>query len=114
MDIIFLEAVITVSRQSSALIKEIKTTMQFYKNIIRNKYPKIYSQDLLNNIFKHPYTKIEFLQEDLNITRQTAAKYLELIAKDENNLLNKVKIGRENYYVNNGLMNLFTQYDYKL
>lgn len=110
----FLEAVITVSRQSSALIKEIKTTMQFYKNIIRNKYPKIYSQDLLNNIFKHPYTKIEFLQEDLNITRQTAAKYLELIAKDENNLLNKVKIGRENYYVNNGLMNLFTQYDYKL
>jgi len=110
----FLEAVISVSRQSSAVIKEIKIVMQFYKNVIRDKYPKIYSQDLINNIFKHPYTKIEFLQEDLNITRQTASKYLDLIDNDENNLLTKVKIGRDNYYINNGLMNLFTQYDYKL
>lgn len=109
-----LEAVITVSKQSSSLIKEIKDVMQYYKKIIREKYPKIYSQDLLNNIFKHPYTKIDFLQEDLNITRQTASKYLDTIAADEANLLGKVKIGRDNYFINNGLMHLFTQYDYKL
>lgn len=109
-----LEAIISVSKQSSALIKEIKAVMQSYKNIIRNKYPKIYTQDLLNNIFKHPYTKIDFLQEDLNITRQTASKYLDTIAEDDANLLTKVKIGRDIYFINNGLMNVFTQYDYKL
>ncbi|MFP9115062.1 Fic family protein [Flavobacterium sp. RHBU_3] len=109
-----LDSVISVSKQSSSLIKEIKNVMLFYKNTIRGNYPKIYSQDLLNNIFKHPYTKIDFLQEDLNITRQTASKYLETIAGNESNLLTKIKIGRDNYFINNGLMDVFTQYDYKL
>lgn len=109
-----LDAITSVSKQSALLIKSIKELMQFYKNTIRTNYPKLYSQDLLNNIFKHPYTKIEFLQEDLNITRQTAAKYLDTLAKDENNLLNKIKIGRDNYYINNDLMRLFTEYNYTL
>lgn len=109
-----LNAVISVSKQSALLINEIKIVMQSYKTIIRTNYPKLYTQDLLNNIFKHPYTKIDFLQEDLNITRQTAAKYLDTLATDAHGLLDKVKIGRDNYYVNNGLMKLFTQYDYKL
>ena len=109
-----LDAVISVSNQSALLIQEIKQVMQFYKKCIRTNYTKMYSQDLLNNIFKHPYTKIEFLQDDLNISRQTAAKYLDTLANDDNNLLEKVKIGRDNYYINNGLMKLFTQYDYKL
>ncbi|MBF00395.1 Fic/DOC family N-terminal domain-containing protein [Flavobacterium coralii] len=108
-----LDAVISVSKQSTELIKEIKHLMMHYKSVIRTNY-KFYSQDLINNIFKHPYTKIEFLQGDLNISRQTAAKYLDTIAEDKNNLLSKVKIGRDNYYVNNGLMKLFTQYNYKL
>jgi response regulator of citrate/malate metabolism len=43
--------------------------------------PKIYSQELLNNLFQHPYTKIEFLQDDLGINRITAGKYLDQIVK---------------------------------
>lgn len=109
-----LEAVISVAQQSIELVKAIKAKMLDYKNVIRSEYPKIYSQDLLNNIFKHPYTKIEFLQEDLNVTRQTAAKYLDTIADNPKNLLEKVKIGRDNFYINNGLLNLFIQYDYNL
>ena len=109
-----LEAVRSVAIQSTQLIKDMKDSMLHYKSIIRTEYKKIYSQDLLNNIFKHPYTKIEFLQEDLKITRQTAAKYLDILAKDSNNLLTKTKIGRDNFYINNGLMKLFLEYDYKL
>lgn len=109
-----LEAVHSVSIQSIALIKNIKKVMMEYKNTLRTKLPKIYSQDLINNMFKHPYTKIEFLQEDLKIIRQTAAKYLNEVAKLEENLLSKVKIGREVFFVNNGLMSLFSEYDYKL
>jgi Fic family protein len=109
-----LEAVISVARQSIELVKAIKAKMLEYKNVIRSEYPKIYSQDLLNNIFKHPYTKIEFLQEDLDVTRQTAAKYLDTIADNPKNLLEKVKIGRDNFYINIGLLNLFVQYDYNL
>src|SRR5690606_9832918 len=60
-----LDAVISVSKQSIRLIADMKKEMMRYKNIIRTNYPKIYSQDLLNNIFKHPYTKIGFVQNDL-------------------------------------------------
>ncbi len=109
-----LEAVISVSQQSIKLIGSIKKEMLFYKHVIRNNYPKIYSQDLLNNIFKHPYTKIEFLQNDLSISRQTAAKYLDILTNDENKILEKIKIGRDNFYINTRLMTLFTQYDYRL
>ena len=51
--------------------------MQSYKEIIRTELPKIYSQDLINNLFKHPYTKTDFIVEDLGVTRQTASRYLD-------------------------------------
>jgi Fic family protein len=109
-----LDAIISVSQQSVQLIKKIKLTMMEYKNAIRSKLPKIYSQDLINNLFKHPYTKIDFLQEDLKIIRQTSSKYLNEVADLEDNLLSKMKIGREFYFINNGLMALFSEFDYKL
>ncbi len=109
-----LEAVESVSNQSIILIKAIKQVMQEYKTIIREDFPKIYSQDLINNLFKHPYTKIDFLQKDLNVRRQTVSKYLNEIVNHPNNLLSKMKIGRDYYFINNGLMKLFTEFDYNL
>jgi len=55
--------------------------MQQYKHTILDNY-KFYSQDLLNNLFKHPYTKIEFLQQDLGVSRITAANYVNQLAAD--------------------------------
>lgn len=72
--------------------------MQNYKTNLRTQFPKIYSQDLLNNLFKNPYTKIEFLQEDLRVSKRTAQNYLDVIA--EENMLEKIKVGRSNYYIN--------------
>lgn len=56
-------------------------------------------------LFFHPYTKIEFLQKDMMVGRQTAAKYLDKIVDE--GLLQKLKMGRDNYYVNIRLMELF-------
>jgi len=50
--------------------------MQDAKKELKAKLPKIYSKDLIEILFSHPYTKIEFLVESLNITRKTASKYL--------------------------------------
>jgi hypothetical protein len=72
---------------------------------LRTNY-KFYSQDLLNNLFKHPYTKIEFLVNDLGISRLTAANYLNKLAED--NLLTKVKLGTGNYYINQELFDLLS------
>lgn len=66
-----LKGIEETAKQTLHLIDGIKDLMQNYKQRIRTQLPKLYSQDLLNNLFKHPYTKIEFLEKDLNITRQT-------------------------------------------
>jgi Fic family protein len=87
------------------LIEGIKKLMQEYKNRLRTELPKIYSQDLLNNIFKHPYTKIEFLERDLTVKRKTAAKYLNELVKV--GLLEKVKIGPSNFYIKPALIQIF-------
>jgi hypothetical protein len=42
-------------------IQAIKTLLLDYKHRIRERY-RFYSQDLINNLFSHPYTKIEFIQ----------------------------------------------------
>ena len=80
--------------------------MMTYKYRLRDNY-KFYSQDLLNNLFKHPYTKIEFVVNDLNVSRLTAANYLNKLAED--GLLKKEKLGTGNYYINEPLFELLTK-----
>lgn len=99
-----LDGIEKISHDGIALIHEIKSQMQEYKHVLRTKLPKIYSQDLLNNIFRHPYTKIDFVMKDLTVGRVTAAKYLDELVRI--NLLKKVKLGRDNYYINMPLYTL--------
>lgn len=87
------------------LVKGIGKLMIDYKNILRPLFGKYYKHELLNNLFFHPYTKLEYFQRDMSISRQTASKYLDKIVST--GLLEKIKLGRENYYVNKGLMALF-------
>lgn len=102
-----LDAVEQTSKETIILINEIRELMLQYKHGIREKLPKIYSQDLINNLFRHPYTKIEFLMRDLKVTRPTASKYLGALVK--NGFLQKAKIGTSNYYINTPLFNLFAK-----
>ncbi|MFZ6733617.1 Fic family protein [Undibacterium sp. Ji42W] len=92
-----LEAVELTAGKTIATIHAIKAALFDYKHRIRAGF-KFYSQDLINNLFNHPYTKIEFLQQDLKISRLTATKYIEALA--DAGFVQKHKIGRSNYYVN--------------
>lgn len=94
------------SRETIELIIKIKELMFDYKHKLRNNY-KFYSQDLLNNLFKHPYTKIEFVVNDLGVSRLTAANYLNKLADDK--MLRKEKLGPGNYYINQELFDLLTK-----
>lgn len=92
-----LEAVEQTAGQTIRTIHGIKDALFAYKHRIRNEY-KFYSQDLINNLFMHPYTKIEFIERDLGVSRLTASKYLDALAAG--GFVQKKKIGRSNYYVN--------------
>ena len=99
-----LDGVEQTANESIVLIGQIKKLMQRYKQSIRTTLPKMYSQDLLNNLFKYPYTKIEYLENDLGISRSTAIRYLKELEKLK--LLAKQKIGRDNFYINQPLFDL--------
>jgi Fic family protein len=98
-----LDAVEQTSLQTTKIIHGIKALMLAAKETMRAALPKIYSQDLLNNIFKYPYTKIDFIMDDLRISRVTAGKYLNQLSAI--NIMDKRKLGKENYYINITLYN---------
>ena len=84
-------------RKPFATIHAIKAALFDYKHRIRSGF-KFYSQDLINNLFMHPYTKIEFVQRDLGVSRVTATKYLDALV--DGGFVSKHKVGRGNYYIN--------------
>ena len=99
-----LQGVEETSRYTTDLIQGMRGLMQLYKHKMRDELPKIYSQDLLNNLFRHPYTKIDFVMRELQVHRITATKYLEELVGI--GLLTKHKMGKENFYLNSDLFDL--------
>jgi Fic family protein len=99
-----LEGIEQTSRQTILLVQKMRDLMQCHKYRMREELPKIYSQDLLNNLFRHPYTKIDFVMQELQVTRITATKYLEALVRI--GLLSKHKKWKENYYMNDALFDL--------
>ncbi len=100
-----LEAVAETAKTTLVLVEGMRAQMAGVKKRLRDELPSLYSQDLLNNLFRHPYTRIEFVEKDLAVTRQTAAKYLDRLA--EKGFVTKHRSGRSNYYVNTNLVRLF-------
>lgn len=103
-----LDGIIDTAQNTISMITQMKALMTEVKHKMRTELSKIYSQDLLNNLFYHPYTKIDFLVEELGVSRITATKYLELLV--ECGILQKQKIGRGNYYVNQPLCSLLMEH----
>lgn len=103
--IFILKGIEETSRETIELINSISSLMARYKETLRSLFGRLYKHELLNNLFKHPYTKIEFMERDMQVSRQTASKYLDMIV--EKGLLQKTKMGKENYYINNALVDIF-------
>lgn len=100
-----LTAVESIAADTIATIHAIREAFFDTKHRIRTQY-KFYSQDLINNLFTHPYTKIEFIEQELKVSRLTATKYLDALT--DGGFLQKQKIGRSNYYTNLALYAILT------
>ena len=99
-----------IGRRCAAVraVGEIRAVLMDYKHRIRTTH-RFYSQDLINNLFTHPYKKIEFVQRDLDVSRLTATRYLDALA--ESGFVSKVKRGRSNYFVNVALQRILVGAD---
>lgn len=103
-----LKGVETTAEDTILLVKNIGSLMAEYKGVIRPDFGSKYNHELLNGLFYHPYTKIDHVVHNMQVSRQTAAKYLDRIVAL--GLLRKEKMGKENYYINTKLMNLFIEF----
>lgn len=103
-----LKGVEVTAEDTISLVKNIGRLMAEYKNIIRPVFGSKYNHELLNGLFYHPYTKIDHVVANMQVSRQTASKYLDRIVAL--GLLKKEKMGKENYYINTRLMNLFIKF----
>lgn len=102
-----LRGVEETARETLLRVGGIRTLMQETKQRLRSDLPRLYSQDLLNNLFRHPYTKTEFIERDLGVARQTAMKYLGALAQA--GFVRKTRLGRTNFYINDPLFALLSR-----
>ena len=100
-----LTAVEHTARETITTVGAIRNAFFDYKHRIRSQF-RFYSQDLVNNLFTHPYTKIQHVERDLEVTRPTATKYLEMLT--EAGFLAKRRVGRANFYINISLNRILT------
>jgi len=103
------KGVAVTAKNEIQLIKKLRDLMQQTKHRLRSTLPKIYSQELLNNLYRYPYTKVDFVEKDLGVSMITARKYLDILAA--NGFVEKRKIGRTNFYINHPLFDLLTSID---
>ncbi len=74
------------------------------QKLVQEKLPRIYSKDLIEQLYIHPYSKIEFLVNNLGIERKAASRYLSSL--EELGVLKSQQKGKEVIYINTKLYNL--------
>jgi Fic family protein len=99
--IFMLKAVESTAQQTFDQVTRIRALMEEVRLKVQEQAPAIYSKDLIDVIFRHPYTKIQFLVDANIAKRQTASTYLQTLASL--GFLRPNKNGREIYYINDAL-----------
>ncbi len=99
-----LDGIEQTSLSTIELIENINLLIQKTQAVIKEKLPKIYSKDLVEILFIHPYTKIEFLVDGLGITRKTASKYLNEL--EQISIVKNIQIKNSKFFINEELFNM--------
>ncbi len=97
-----LRAVERTAQQTFDQVTRILDLMESVRERVQREEPGIYSKDLIELIFREPYTKIQFVVDLGLAKRQTASSYLQALAG--RGILREQKIGREKYYINDALL----------
>ncbi|MFA7438976.1 protein adenylyltransferase Fic [Castellaniella sp.] len=102
-----LEAVRATAQWTTMRIQAIRDLLEQTAARMRQNLPKIYSRELAELIFVNPYCRISDLVDSGVAKRQTAAVYLKTMVSE--GLLEEVKVGRENLYINPDLLALLSE-----
>ena len=102
--IYMLDMIENTSQKGLVRLKEIMNLMQKMSDEIKNELPKTYKKDLIEIIFKLPYTKRQNLIDAGLGTPKTVGNYL--MALEDKGFLKSIKVGKEKLYLNYRLMRI--------
>lgn len=104
--VFMLNAVEQSARWSTAKIAAIRELAEHTAHYMRQRLPKIYRRDLVDVIFEQPYCRISDVMTKGLAQRDTASRYLHLLA--EIDVLNVRVVGKERLFVHPKLMQLLS------
>lgn len=93
-----LRGIETTAQTTRERIEAIRRLLDEWIDRARREIPQIYSKDLMEAVFRLPYSKARFLEELGLGHRNTTAKYLRALV--DLGLLKPIKKGRDIYYLN--------------
>jgi Fic family protein len=102
-----LDMIEQTARTDRERILQIEQLMKETGKAVQRQLPKVYSKDLLEVLFKLPYTKRQFLVEAGLGNVKTAGNYLKEL--ENSNFLISEQVGKEKLYLNDKLMNALKQ-----
>ena len=97
-----------MAEETIITINKIRDEILTMKHELREK-TKIYSKELLEALFVEFYTKIPYIQKQLDVSDKTAQKYLDNLV--DMGFLTSEKIGRERIYRNERLFKIIKETD---
>lgn len=92
------------SEETLKLVKKINVEIDAMTEEIKGRLPKLYSKELIDLLFYEVYTKIQYVEKGLGVSRRTAVTYLGALEKA--GFLVSEKIGKERIYQNKRLYDL--------
>ena len=102
-----LQGIEETARSTIGKIKRIRALLDETVSLVKDRTPKIYSKELVELLFVHPYCKIEFRTEQLKVERKAASRYLHQLKGI--GILELRKLGRENIFINKSLMRILSE-----
>jgi len=99
-----LDMVETTAKRVLVQLSQVSDLMSETSELIKQTLPKVYSKELIEILFRLPYTKRQFLIDSGLGTPKTVGNYL--AALEEAGFLNSIRVGKEKLYLNKGLMNI--------
>ncbi len=99
-----LKGIEITAKQTIDQITQINTLFADTQAAVQKNLPRIYSKDLIEQFFIHPYCKIEFLVNGMGLNRKTASNYLKSLV--DLRILQSEEKGKELIFINAKLYQL--------
>lgn len=100
-----LKGIEETANETKIQINKINKLFSKTESLVKKENAKIYNKELLELLYEHPYSKVEYVVKRLGVSRITATKYLQSLV--DMDILEIKQVWKENLYINKELFQLF-------